>query len=247
MPKFPDVPDGYSINDSIAQIITSIAMEEIGLSHIINAEGEKLQYFLGTLEGQQPQQQPTFEQILEVNESVKDMLGQVSFSQMFLMGKMQAALNAYQTSPTPPVIARNVLAAGGTGTDPTAVGGANTLVVPFERPPVLQVGNYVTPDPDLTAPTQFDINTTGTYRIDYQLAAYVVTGPPADMQVLAELTSVNLGPIDTLTLTQNHYVQQGSVTIGLQVGDKISLVTHDTGGFVEFSVNSQSITFVRVA
>ncbi|MCL1913221.1 MAG: hypothetical protein FWG10_04940 [Eubacteriaceae bacterium] len=97
MPKFPDVPYGYSINNSIAQILTSIAMEEIGLSHIINAEGEKMQYVLGTTEASQLAEPPTFDQIMKLNESAKDMLGQTTFSQMILMGKMQAVLNAYDS------------------------------------------------------------------------------------------------------------------------------------------------------
>ena len=48
LPVFPDIPKDFTFEDSIFQILTSIAMEEIGLSHIINAEGEKLQYVLGT-------------------------------------------------------------------------------------------------------------------------------------------------------------------------------------------------------
>jgi hypothetical protein len=69
-------------------------MEEIGLSHIINSEGEKLQYVLGTLTDV-VKPNPTIPEILEVNESIKDMLNVVSMNQMFLFGKMSAALNAY--------------------------------------------------------------------------------------------------------------------------------------------------------
>ena len=95
LPQFPDTPDGFTLDNSIYQILTSIAMEEVGLSHIINAEGEKLQYVLGTLEGFRPPTPPTIEQILEVNESVAEMLKQIGFNQMFLNAKMSEALKIY--------------------------------------------------------------------------------------------------------------------------------------------------------
>ena len=95
LPTFPNMPDDFTFDKSIYQIITSIAMEEIGLSHIINAEGEKIQYVLGTLEGVCPPAPPTIEEILAVNKSVRDTLQQVAFNQMFLSSKMSAALDAY--------------------------------------------------------------------------------------------------------------------------------------------------------
>ncbi|MCL1804268.1 MAG: hypothetical protein FWG30_11675 [Eubacteriaceae bacterium] len=49
LPNFSSLP--ANLEDSVYQILASIAMEEIGMSHIINAEGEKLQYVLGTLDG----------------------------------------------------------------------------------------------------------------------------------------------------------------------------------------------------
>jgi len=95
MPQFPDVKY-LTLGDSIAQIISSVAMEELALSHILNAEGEKLQYILGTLSGTDSScQPPTFEQLLEVNESVKGMLSAVSMNQMFLLSKLSAATDAY--------------------------------------------------------------------------------------------------------------------------------------------------------
>ncbi|MCL2456469.1 MAG: Ig-like domain-containing protein [Defluviitaleaceae bacterium] len=94
LPHFPDMPENFTYDKSISQILTSIAMEELGLSHIINAEGEKLQYILGTLESKPPVS-PTIEQVLEVNQNVKDTLQQVAFNQMFLSAKMSDALKAY--------------------------------------------------------------------------------------------------------------------------------------------------------
>jgi len=246
LPKFPDVPDGYTINDSIAQVITSIAMEEIGLSHIINAEGEKLQYMLGTLEGQQPAEPPTFEQILEINESVKDMLGQISFSQMFLMGKMQAALNAYQDNqtPEPPTDAAdyNILAAAGTGTDPHQFD-TNTLLIPFTTA-YLSVGDYVSQT--ATSAYSFIINETGNYQINYQIAAYTDTGDFPTGGVMAELSSANEGMLDVINLSQLHVVGQHSITVNLLAGDTITLTLHQpTIG--EMAANSQAISFIKVS
>ncbi len=48
LPSFPAVDPPIQREDAVNQILSSIAMEELGLSHILNAEGEKLQYILGT-------------------------------------------------------------------------------------------------------------------------------------------------------------------------------------------------------
>lgn len=95
MPSFPNTPN-LNMEDSIYQVISSVAMEELALSHILNAEGEKLQYVLGTLNGaNELAAPPTIDEVLKVNESVQDMLSSVSMNQMFLLGKMSVAVNAY--------------------------------------------------------------------------------------------------------------------------------------------------------
>lgn len=82
-------------------IVASIAMEELALSHIVNAEGEKLQYILGTLsEGHKAC--ASTQEILEVNKSVNKLLDTVMQSQMLLKGKLDSALEAGNCGSVPP-------------------------------------------------------------------------------------------------------------------------------------------------
>lgn len=100
MPSFPPCGADMTKDEALTMIIASIAMEELALSHILNAEGEKLQYILGTLPGGQkicasPQE------VLAVNKSVTQLLDTVMQSQMLLKGKLEKALEAGGHAPTP--------------------------------------------------------------------------------------------------------------------------------------------------
>jgi len=69
-------------------------MEELGLSHIFNAEGEKLQYVLGTGDGTTgPAEPATVDDLLEVNKSVRQTLGDATRLQMLLNNKMETAMS----------------------------------------------------------------------------------------------------------------------------------------------------------
>lgn len=100
-PTFPDNPD-ITRDDAVNQILSSIAMEELGLSHILNAEGEKLQYVLGTLPGATGPG-ATIEDLLNTNESIQNILQNASYNQLLLKSKMQQALSASEmTGPQGP-------------------------------------------------------------------------------------------------------------------------------------------------
>ena len=90
-PEFPLTPD-LTRQDAINQIISSIASEELALSHIINTEGEKIQYAIGTLPGLVGGS--TIEDMLDINDSAGDMLGTVLENQIVLTGKLNSALKA---------------------------------------------------------------------------------------------------------------------------------------------------------
>lgn len=117
-PSFPSSL-GITREDAVNQILSSIAMEELGLSHIINAEGEKLQYILGTLPGLTGPA-ATIEDLLNTNESIQNLLQNASYNQLLLRSKMQQALAASEmTGPTGPTGPAGIAGDPGGPTGPT--------------------------------------------------------------------------------------------------------------------------------
>ncbi|MCI8809655.1 MAG: collagen-like protein [Oscillibacter sp.] len=124
MPSFPVVDPPIGREDAVNQILSSIAMEELGLSHILNAEGEKLQYILGTLPGLSGPP-ATVSDVLAANESVRDLLEATVQNQLFLRAKMQGALEASQMQgPTGPTGPTGATGPAGGPTGPTGPTGA---------------------------------------------------------------------------------------------------------------------------
>ena len=66
-----------SKDQAINHLLTSIAMEELGLSYVIHAEGEKLQYVLGTISGLAGSP-ATVQDLLKVNESVRHTIQEIT-------------------------------------------------------------------------------------------------------------------------------------------------------------------------
>ena len=81
-PTFPQIDPPLTREGSLNEIISSIAAEELSLSHILNAEGEKLQYVLGTLPGLT--EAAALDEVMKVNESVQSTLSGIVEQQMLL-------------------------------------------------------------------------------------------------------------------------------------------------------------------
>jgi hypothetical protein len=84
LPNIPNITPIISLNrcDTINLLLSSIALEEIGLSHILNAEGEKLQSFLKS-------SSICLNDYLKMNESVNKTLRTVVKSQILLEFKLE--------------------------------------------------------------------------------------------------------------------------------------------------------------
>lgn len=93
MPNFPPISEELTRDKALDMILASIAMEELGLSHIINAEGEKIQYIIKKLD---EECDPSSDELLAVNASVESLLQTVTEAQVILRGKMQNVLDTIE-------------------------------------------------------------------------------------------------------------------------------------------------------
>ena len=100
MPKFPKPDPDLTREQALTMILSSIALEELALSHIMNAEGEKIQYILN--QSDCCQDPADLAGILAVNKSVGDLLEMVLQNQLILKNKMDKVLEFLPVSPGPP-------------------------------------------------------------------------------------------------------------------------------------------------
>ncbi len=96
MPTIPSIDPSISISrdDSINIILSSIGMEELSLAHILNAEAEKIQFALGTLET--ATEAASLDDIIKVNSNAKKMLRDVIKNQMLIGMKMEDTVELAQ-------------------------------------------------------------------------------------------------------------------------------------------------------
>jgi len=99
MPSFPNANDIPCLKESISAIIASIALEETALSHILNVEGEKIQYMIEYVQSQ-GYENVNVDALLAVNNSVADVLKSVEAIQGILVKKLEMATQ--NVSPCPP-------------------------------------------------------------------------------------------------------------------------------------------------
>jgi hypothetical protein len=100
-PTVPNITPTISIDycDAVNLLLMSIAMEEIGLSHIINAEAEKIQYVLGTLHGT-GHSSATVDDLLKINKDVRQTLQEVVRKELLLQMKLETVLCSPPPCPT---------------------------------------------------------------------------------------------------------------------------------------------------
>ncbi|MBU8715802.1 MULTISPECIES: hypothetical protein [Brevibacillus] len=87
LPNVPDITPRITLKreEVFHLLLTSVAMEEISLSHIMNAEGEKIQRLL-------QKEEVCLEDMLRINKSVERMLRSIISKQILLQFKLDNIL-----------------------------------------------------------------------------------------------------------------------------------------------------------
>jgi len=153
-------------------LIASVAFEELALAHIVNAEAEKIQFALGTLDSG-PHSHPaglTFDELIELNESAGRMLRKVVAKETILDFKLENAIKLMQKATPekdPEITGLEV-----SYSDPVYTGhgnnrvGSTTVTLTFK----LSDGTEV-----VKTETFNDINVTTSKNFSYTISVYYVT------------------------------------------------------------------------
>ncbi len=84
-------PSNTTRCQAITDIIESVALEQTALSHILNAEGEKIQKAVAIATKE--------DELLEVNKSVESMVGTITALETVLKAKLEIFQNCIQDCP----------------------------------------------------------------------------------------------------------------------------------------------------
>lgn len=102
-PTIPPITPAIRIDRTqiINLLLASIAFEELGLAHIINAEGEKLQAALGNLPDL-PVAASSFNDLITIDREVRKTLQTIIKKEMLLQFKLEGILEIPPETPAPP-------------------------------------------------------------------------------------------------------------------------------------------------
>lgn len=78
--------------DALADIIQSIALIEAAISHILNAGGEEIQAAVGSLNSNLSPIATTTNELLQINESIQNLLASVAALEEILQTKLNTVL-----------------------------------------------------------------------------------------------------------------------------------------------------------
>ncbi len=89
MPQVPDRPNRPSLEEILADLIESVAVEKLAMAHILNAEGERLQELIKQADA------PCLDQLLGAYRGTSSVLNGLLMKEWVTIQKVQATLELY--------------------------------------------------------------------------------------------------------------------------------------------------------
>ena len=101
IPNIPDISPTIDLprDKVINLLLASIAFEELGLAHLINAEAEKIQSVVGTLKNQNIKN-PSIDDLERIDTVVRKVLQDIIKKEMLLQFKLENVLKIPEAAPT---------------------------------------------------------------------------------------------------------------------------------------------------
>ncbi|WP_338750550.1 hypothetical protein [Bacillus sp. FJAT-52991] len=86
----PELPSNIDISrqEAINLLLASVALEELALAHVVNAEAEKIQKVVGTLPPHLTHP-PSVQDLININKSVQNTLKKVIAKELILLFKLE--------------------------------------------------------------------------------------------------------------------------------------------------------------
>lgn len=91
IPQIPESKHRPSLHEVIVDLLESIALEEIALSHLINAEAEKLQAFVG--KHLHFPTCPSNKEILKMNQQTSKLMDVIVMKEWLLLRKLEDVMS----------------------------------------------------------------------------------------------------------------------------------------------------------
>nr|ADU04107.1 collagen-like protein [Pasteuria ramosa] len=139
--NIPGISPQISVDQEsvLSLLLASTALNELGLSHLLNAEAEKMQYVLGTLSGvSNNNPPPNFNDLLAIGKSITSILKNAGCKSAALRTQTNYALNTFSVQgPTGPI---GVTGPVGPATGPTGPTGITGLSITGPTGPAGNMG-----------------------------------------------------------------------------------------------------------
>ncbi|WP_213148029.1 DUF7507 domain-containing protein [Neobacillus citreus] len=197
LPGIPNITPtiSLSVGQTVPLLLASVALEELALAHLLNAEAEKLQLVLGTLTPTRTTFSPatvSLTNLLDIDASVQRTLRDVIKKEMLLEFKFENILDLIPTITTTPAGVGTLTMTKAAAPNPVQVGQLLTYTFVVSNTGTAPLTNLLISEPIPASTTLVSTNAP---------VGFTTTETPAGNPTLVTFTTPSLAPSSSATIT----------------------------------------------